>query len=54
MKYFQHKIFHPYIIKTYNIPGIITRVPVRVNPGELELQLYYKDVDFELLQAKGC
>ena len=35
------------IIKMYNIPGIITCVLVRATPGE------YKDVDFELLQAKG-
>ena len=37
----------------YNIPSIITRVPVCVNPGEFKLQLFYEDVDFELLQAKG-
>ena len=39
------------IIKTYNISGIMTHV--FANPGELKLQLFYEDVDFELLQAKG-
>ena len=52
-KYFQHEIFKLHIIKMYNIPGIITRVPVHANPGELELQLFYKNLDVELLQAKG-
>ena len=37
----------------YKIPSIITLVQVHANPGELELQLFYKDADFELLQAKG-
>ena len=37
----------------YNIPCIITHVLVCANPGELKLQLFYKDVNFELLQPKG-
>ena len=49
MKIKHKKYFQLQIITTYNICGIITRV--FADPGELGLQLFYKDVDFDPLQA---